>query len=178
MAVLGEILTDVISLLKSQGFSTSIELKILWTGTDNLTAVSCRPGIIRHLNLTTKEPILMTTNILNDVISVVPVEFDNPEGTAVPKPASDTITVTGDDPSVTVALDADGSSFDITPALPAGTSTGVLNVTYTATPSDGSAAFGFTTQFQFTADKTAVSAHPVTTGITTRPLPAAPPAGP
>ena len=125
-------------------------------------AVSARFVVPAHRHLETGELTMVATPLLDDVISTIPVEFDNAAGTAVDAPAG--ISYSIDNATAgSVAVNADGKSCDFTPAQPPD-DTQVAKITMT----DGT----ITTELDIslTADKTATRAHLVTTGITTRPL--------
>lgn len=146
--------------------------------------VDPEPATVRFLvptyrNIKTGEPIEMPTSLINDAISNIPLEFDNLGGMKVGTPAGGTITLTVTDdatgnPSTacTVAMGADGSSVDVTPTPADGTN---LNPGFTINFEDqANADLKASLDCNFVADTAAANVHFVTTGITTRPVPAGP----
>ena len=114
----------------------------------------------------------MATPLLDDVISNIPLEFDNAAGVAVAAPAGGTVAVTLSNTAMgTVAMGADGKSVDFTPAQPPDdTQTGAISLSDTS----GSLTITATLDISLTKDEQAARAHFVTTGITTRPITPAP----
>lgn len=139
----------------------------------DMQAASVRFVVPYCLDLKTRERIAMAVNIKDDVISVIPIEFDNVGGSAVPAPSGGTASVSVDNAAFSVELSADGSSVEVTPAQPPQdgqvgviTYSDVVNgVTFTATLPD----------VTISLDSDAVSVHFRTDAITTKPLPAAAP---
>jgi len=130
-------------------------------------AVSVRFVVPTTRDLKTGKEIKMPTNLINDAISNIPLEFDNLAGNKVVPPTGGNSVVTSSDTAVcTVAMGADGTSVDVTP-VNLTTGGAVLNYTDT-TP--GSTLSAPALDVQFTADTAAASVHWVTTGITTRPI--------
>lgn len=155
----------------ASGVPALLQQLIASSGGDHV-AVSVRFAVTTHKTLQ-GVPIHMAQNIIDDMVTIIPIEFDNLGQTAVAKPAGSTDTVTVDSPAFTVAMSADGLSVEITPVQPATDGT-TGNVTYTnsaiTTPS--------VLAIVISPDATAVSDHFDTLHVTTRALPAAPPAGP
>jgi hypothetical protein len=161
----------------ASGFTIDVNLlnQILAWANYDATPARVRFVVITHRDIITGEPVKMPTALMNDVISNIPLEFDNLVGVKVAAPVGGTITLTVvDDASgnpstaATVAMGADGMSVDVTP-----------------TPSDGTNLDpGFTINFEdmanadlkasldcnFVSDSEAANVHFVTTGITTRPV--------
>lgn len=137
---------------------------------------SVRFVVLRHRSLATGEWIVMPTPLLSDVISNIPIEFDNAAGEAVDAPAGDTVTASISNPALgSVAPGADNASVDFTPTSPPDeTQTGTI--TFTATMADGSSVTT-TLDVTLTKDPAVSRAHFVDSSITTRPL-VAPAPGP
>lgn len=150
------------------------KLDVVSVPVDN-QAVSARL-VVPQFRLLTGEKVTMATNILADVISVIPVVFDNVGGAPVLTPSGGTATATIDNTSafsVSTETEDNGSLVVlVTPTQPpqigqAGTisfSDVVNGLTITAPSVD----------VVITEDTTANNAHLDTSNITTRPLPAAP----
>lgn len=135
------------------------------------TAVRARFVTISHKNLETGEDLHMPTNLVDDAISVIPLEFDNVGGQKVTPPTG-TGSVSNDNPAAgTVAMSADGLSVEFTPAQPA-----VDGATGNLTFVEGT--LTATMAYAVTTDPAAANVHFVTSSITTLPLPVTPPAGP
>ena len=106
----------------------------------------------------------MTTPLLADVISTIPIEYDNAGGTAVDPPPAGTMSAVLDNTVMgTVALSADEKGVDFTPAQPPDlTQVGVITLNGLKEP--------VTLDISLTADAVIARGHFVTAGITTRPL--------
>lgn len=105
---------------------------------------------------------MAATPLLDDVISTIPVEFDNAAGVAVDAPSAPSFAI-DNAAAGTVALARDGKSCDFTPAQPPDDSQ-VAKITMTA------GAITAELDISLTADKAAARAHFTTAMISTRPL--------
>jgi len=137
---------------------------------------SARLVVPRHRSLHTGKAIHMPTNILSDVTTVVPVEFDNLGGLPVPSPASLTATANNDNAAAVTATAeqaADGTwDLVLSPVQPAQLNA-IANCGLTFTSPDGSQIVTPNVDFSVTNDVAAANAHLDTAHMTTRPLPAA-----
>lgn len=137
----------------------------------DLKAVRVRFRVPTHRTLQGKA-IKMATSLINDVISNIPLEFDNVAGRPVPTPSGGTITLGVVDsagaPSTVamVAMGADGTSVDVTPTPADGLNTGTFVIMF-----EDMATADLKAQLEcvFTADTSAANVHFDTTHITTRP---------
>ena len=137
---------------------------------DTQRATSVRFVVPGHFDLKTGKEIKMPTMLINDVVSNIPLEFDNLAGGKVSPPAGGNAVPTSSDTAVcTVAMGVDGSSVDVTPVGAIGTQTGSATLSFADT-TPGSTLTAPTLDVGFTGDTMASSVHWVTTGITTRPL--------
>lgn len=118
----------------------------------------------------------MPTRIQSDVITVVPIEFDNLAGSAVPAPSGGTTSVNNDNDaacSASIETEADGSLvLVLTPAQPPQDGA-ICNISVSDTVG-GQSITTPTVDFELTADTQAANAHLDTTHMSTRPLPAPP----
>lgn len=151
----------------------TIQQQILNLLTEILAAVtptSARFSVPTRLTLTTKEPIHMATNIIDDEITIIPLTFFNAAGTAVPDPSTGSGVVTVDNTAAfSVALNPSGADVWITPVQPP-TDGATGNVTYTFTPATGAPFTPDVLAVVITADDTAVSSGFNLGDITTVPL--------
>jgi hypothetical protein len=138
------------------------------------TPIKVRFVIIRHRNPKTGEWKDMPQSLLNDMVSNIPLEFDNLVGQKVQPPAAGTVTLTATNTAdgtpyagATLAMGADGSSVDVTPVPADGTNMGVFTVNF---EDAGNADLKATLDCNFTDDPNAANVHFVTTGITTHPV--------
>jgi hypothetical protein len=133
----------------------------------------------------TGEHIPMAVNIKDNVTSVIPLEFDNVAGTAVPEPSGDNGTVSIDNAAFTVTLQTSPLAVLVTPVQPPQDGQ-VGTITYTDTLADGRVLTATLAGVTISADVEAASVHFRDDQITTIPIaavapppPAAPPpAGP
>ncbi len=142
----------------------------------------------KYRDMITGKEVFMPQSLMNDLISTLPVEFDNLAGKPVPAPAAGAITVSLVDadgalsPLGTAVLAADGVSVDVIPASPPGSALGDATVVYddVSGTADSPSDISFRYDVTFTDDPTATSAHVDSAHITTRPMEAAPapPTGP
>lgn len=150
-------------------------LQFVSAGAPDLTAVAVRFAVPFRRNLKTGEPLPMAINIQNDVVTVIPLVFDNSAGSAVPAPAGGTATVSIDNTAnFSVALSSDGQSVLVTPIQPP-TDGATGKITYTDVV-DGKTLTATLEGLVITADANAVSVHFDTAHLTTEPLPAPAPA--
>lgn len=118
----------------------------------------------------------MATNLINDQISNIPVEFDNLVGQKLPAPSGDQWSLSlvdgsGSPSSVgTAVVGQDNSSVDITPTPADGTNMGTMLLQASVTLTDGTVVTLSPLDLVFTNDPNVANAHFVTTGITTRPV--------
>lgn len=133
---------------------------------------SVRFGLPQAFNLKTGDRIPMALNILSDVVTNIPLVFDNAGGSPVSAPTGGTGSVSADNAAFTVALSADGQSIDVTPVQPpqVGQTT---TITYTDTIG-GQTLTATLPDVTIAADAAATSVHFDTTNVTTHPLPASP----
>lgn len=173
-AILQAINTLAESAMTSQHALAAI-LHFVSAGAPDLTATTVRFAVPSRRNLTTGEPIPMAINIQDDVVTVIPLVFDNSAGSAVPAPSGGTATVTVDNTAnFSVALSADGMSVLVTPNQPP-TDGATGTITYTDVV-DGKTLTATLDGLVITADANAVSVHFDTAHLTTEPLPAPAPA--
>lgn len=141
----------------------------LLTGDRIATSVRFAVPTYRNLN---GDPWSMAQNIINNAVTIIPIEFDNSGSTAVQKPAGSTDTVTVDNTAAfTVAMSADGMAVEVTPVQPP-----VAGAVGTLTYTNSVITVPSILAIVMTTDPTAVSDHFNTLAVTTRPLPAATPA--
>jgi hypothetical protein len=157
---------DVIVLLKQ------IEQDVNGPAPDD-TPVSVRFVVPTYRDIATGKVLKMAFSVLNDVITNIPLEFDNLAGQKVAVPAGGTVTLALLDPTGAVstlgavAMGADGTSVDVTPTLPAGSSLGDATISFDDQANvDLKAPLDIT----FGNDPAAANVHFVTTGATTRPM--------
>src|ERR1700680_963389 len=173
---------DLLSLLDGDSWETSLGhwermRRDLHEGIRDAKPVCARFAVPTYRNPTTGEPVIMTLNLADDVISNIPVIFDNRAGRPVPAP-SGAATASIDNPAVgTVAVGADGISVDFMPTQPP-VDGATANITYSDVVGPDTIMVG-PLAIVVTADATATSGTFNTAGITTRPLaPPAPPPAP
>jgi hypothetical protein len=143
-------------------------------------AAAARLVVPRVRSLNSRNIIPMPTNILADVTTLVPLEFDNLAGSVVPTPAGDTATVTNDNPAACAAsVEASAGNaaltdgtllLVLTPVQPAQIGA-VCNIAVNNVLPDGRTFITPTVDFTIAADATATNAHLVTAGMMTRALP-------
>lgn len=124
-------------------------------------------------SLETNEVVKMTTTIMADLATVVPIEFDNPGGLPVSPPAGGTATVNNDNPaaantSIEPSADGSGIVLVISPVQP-GQIGAVCNISVSDVV-DGLSISTPVVDFELTMDPVASNAHLDTSGMTTRPL--------
>lgn len=156
----------------SPELSTILSGLVDWLTRDD-KVVSARLLVPAYRSLTSGERVTMTTNILSDMSTVVPVEFDNIAGRGVATPSGGTATVTNDNEAAvtaTVENDAAGNvNLVLSPVQPA-----QLGAVANISVSDVVGGLTVTTptvDFTVTDDVNAISAHIRTDEVTTRPLP-------
>lgn len=152
-------------------------LQLLSTPAPDQTAASVRFVVPYVLHPVTRERITMPVNIIDDAITVIPIEFDNLAGASVPAPSGGTASVSVDNTAnFSVAMGADGMSVEVTPVQPP-TEGATATITYTDVV-NGQTLTATLADLTITQDVQATSVHFRTDQISTKPLPAAPPAGP
>lgn len=153
----------------------AVILQAVTAGPHDLTAAAVRFAVPTRHNRTTGEQLPMSVNIQDDVVTVIPLVFDNSAGTAVPAPSGGTATVTVDNTAnFSVALSADGKSVMVTPVQPP-TDGATGTITYTDVV-NGQTLTATLSGLVITTDANAVSVHFDTAHLTTEPLPAPTPA--
>ena len=134
-------------------------------------AVRVRFVTIGHQDLETGKDMIMPTNLVDDAISIIPLEFDNVSGQKVVPPAGTGSVVNDNLAAGSVEMSSDGMSVRFTPSQPA-----VDGAVGTLTFTEG--LLIATMSYSVTTDPNAANVHFVTTGITTEALPVVVPPAP
>jgi hypothetical protein len=151
-------------------------LRILDHLTRDLVPASVR-FVVPYFITETGEHVPMAINIVDNMTSVIPIEFDNSAGTAVAEPAGDNATISIDSAAFTVTLQASPLAALVTPVQPPQDGA-VGNITYTDTLADGKVLTATLSGITIAADTSAASVHFRDDQITTIPIAPPPPPAP